>query len=1021
MVTVGQQIGHYQICSVLGSGGMGEVFLANDLQLNRKVALKILSQNILADKDRLRRFEQEAKSASALNHPNILTIFEFGIENGTQFLATEYINGETLRERLQRNHLSLSETIDISIQIASALDSAHSANIIHRDIKPENIMVREDGYVKVLDFGLSKLVNNFPFDNDAQTFMQVQTLAGMIIGTVGYMSPEQARGKQVDNRTDIFSLGVVLYEMLARRQPFIGETVNHTIVAILEKEPPPLLQFIKDCPEEIDKITQKCLAKNPDYRYQKAKDLISDLRLLKQELDYPNKTKPKISVNNATETKTQILKAHTDKTLNIETDSVDKLITNKNLFVRLKNKAKQVINLPVSIFLIFVLTAISLFAFFAFARFRQVPPKPEAINLFNLGAQAIRDGTYYKASKLLEDAVKTDSNFAPAHARLAEAWMELDYVGRAQNELLKVRSLQQEQTKWFYFTDSNNSLYVDAITALILRDFQKAIQNYEAIVQKSPTDSYAFVDLGQAFEKNEEIEKAIENYEKAVAINPQNGSAFLRLGILLNRKTEFQKGFDAFDRAENIYDRQSNDEGVAEVRMQRGISLNIQEKTDAALLQLEKVINSSRASKHQQIRAMLQISSACCSAGKNACAEDYASKAIKLAKEERMENLATNGLIDLGNAFLIRGDNENAEQSFQQAIEFARQDGGNRNEARALLALGSLSLQQNNPEKAAEYVIHALPFYEKGGYKKQILQGNLILGRAYLMQKDYNAALKAFEKVEATEDLSSKAFVNITIGDFLMDQEKYPEALSRFRQSFDLYESLNSSTHTAYSLLNLSDVFCQIGRLEDAKESLSRAELIVNNKDNPQTQLSSTIQFLKAQIALSERNFTEVIKVTENFNPKTDFSLASEVHRIIGLAKTNLNPKNADGVNDCLRATQFATKTKDQRSINTTKLALAEAYLNTGNYSAALDSIFQIKDFFIIAEMNESAWRSWLIAARASKQKGDSEHAKEYASEALNSLFKLQTAWGEEHFRVYLTRPDINLYFSQAQDLTRFY
>lgn len=240
----GKQISHYKILSPLGAGGMGEVYLAEDTRLRRRVALKVLPEAVARDKDRLRRFEQEAFAASALNHPNILTIYEFGAEGETHFLAAELVDGETVRARLQRAPLALDEALDIAVQTAQALGAAHGAGIIHRDIKPENVMIRHDGLVKVLDFGLAKLVEQAPLDTEAETRMQGLTRAGTIVGTVAYMSPEQGRGRTIDARTDLFSLGVVLYEMLTRRHPFLGETNHHTMVAILEKEPPPLAQFV---------------------------------------------------------------------------------------------------------------------------------------------------------------------------------------------------------------------------------------------------------------------------------------------------------------------------------------------------------------------------------------------------------------------------------------------------------------------------------------------------------------------------------------------------------------------------------------------------------------------------------------------------------------------------------------------------------------------------------------------------------------------------------------------------------
>ncbi len=310
---LGQMIGRYRILSLLGTGGMGEVYLAKDTNLRRKIALKVLPARIAQDKDRLRRFEQEAFAASALNHPNILTIFEFGVEGEAHFLASELVQGETLRARIQRSVLSLSETLEITIQIASALQAAHAANIIHRDIKPENVMIRNDGIVKVLDFGLAKLVENASSDPDEITRMELLTRAGAILGTVAYMSPEQARSEAVDARTDLFSLGVVLYEMLTGHRPFTGETVSHTIVAILEKEPPPLALPGQRFPAQIEQIVKQLLAKQVEKRYQSAPVLLSDLKKLKKRLEFEEELAVTSPISPPGDTRTQIHQVKTSE------------------------------------------------------------------------------------------------------------------------------------------------------------------------------------------------------------------------------------------------------------------------------------------------------------------------------------------------------------------------------------------------------------------------------------------------------------------------------------------------------------------------------------------------------------------------------------------------------------------------------------------------------------------------------------------------------------------------------------
>ncbi len=278
-------IAHYNIISAIGAGGMGEVYLGQDTKLERQVALKVLLDEVAGDEERVRRFVQEAKAASALNHPNILTVYEIGEFENTRYIATELIKGETLRDRLRGEPMTLREVLDVAMQVAAALNAAHSAGIVHRDIKPENIMLRDDGIVKVLDFGLAKLTATpvGPADSEDATRAQVNTRPGVVMGTVLYMSPEQARGKETDSRSDVWSLGVVIYEMLTKQTPFAGETANDSIAAILTKEPPPLDD---STPSELRRIVRKSLQKQTDERYQTVKDLLLDVKNLKRELEF---------------------------------------------------------------------------------------------------------------------------------------------------------------------------------------------------------------------------------------------------------------------------------------------------------------------------------------------------------------------------------------------------------------------------------------------------------------------------------------------------------------------------------------------------------------------------------------------------------------------------------------------------------------------------------------------------------------------------------------------------------------
>src|SRR5437867_10496019 len=296
---VGQTFGHYKILKQIGTGGMGEVYLATDITAGRQAALKLLPMRFTGDPERLKRFQQEAHAVVALNHPNILTVYEIGEDHSSHYIASELIEGETLRQRLMRGRMEVSEAVDVAIQVASALAAAHETGIVHRDIKPENIMLRPDGYVKVLDFGIAKLAESVFADpafaaasaewaataDGAGSVTLAATNLGSILGTVRYMSPEQAYGAPVDKSTDIWSLGVVLNEMVTGHVPFTGDTPREVMSAILEKEPPPLTSYIKQTPAELQQIISKTLRKNRDQRYHSAHDLLGALKDLRHKLE----------------------------------------------------------------------------------------------------------------------------------------------------------------------------------------------------------------------------------------------------------------------------------------------------------------------------------------------------------------------------------------------------------------------------------------------------------------------------------------------------------------------------------------------------------------------------------------------------------------------------------------------------------------------------------------------------------------------------------------------------------------
>ena len=354
-------ISHYRILKKLGAGGMGEVYLAEDMNLGRQVAVKVLARELTNNPDHLRRFEREARAASALNHPNILTVYEIGQADGAHFIATEFIEGESLSQRMHRGAMGVAEVLDIGIQVASALAAAHGAKIVHRDIKRDNIMVREDHLVKVLDFGLAKLVQEeaHEVDSEGVTKALLKTTPGLVLGTTQYMSPEQARGLEVDERTDIWSLGVVLYRMVTGKPPFEGSTVSDVIASILKTEPAPLVNEVEPVPRELEQIISKALRKDREDRYQHIKDLLIDLRDCKQELEFSSRLGASVSRQRQSGQSSPSAQFDPDVVTGVETD----LLTasgNKSIVNEIK---RHKLGLAAALIVLFGLVAIGALAY----------------------------------------------------------------------------------------------------------------------------------------------------------------------------------------------------------------------------------------------------------------------------------------------------------------------------------------------------------------------------------------------------------------------------------------------------------------------------------------------------------------------------------------------------------------------------------------------------------------------------------------------------------------------------------
>jgi serine/threonine protein kinase/Tfp pilus assembly protein PilF len=989
---VGKLIGSYKIEALLGAGGMGEVYLAEDTKLDRKVAIKFLPEELEEDDLARRRQIREAKAAAALDHPNICAIHEVAREANHSFIVMQYVEGETLAARIHRGLLPLSQSLDLAIEVADALSLAHALHIVHRDIKPQNIMITPRGQVKVLDFGLAKMVRPESSEQGGLFLENRLSETGVIIGTVPYMSPEQAKGEAVDARSDLFSLGAVLYECVTGKPAFSGNTSVEICAQVIHVDPLPPSQFNQSVPPQLDRVVLTALAKDRQSRHQTAGDLLKELRAVRDSLG-------------AEDVVTRLLPPRPRRRATLTTAA--------KLF------ALSPPRILIPVFLV-VLVALSVPFWWRATPHR---PPPEASHWYGLGTAALRDGTYYKASRALENAIKFDDRFALAHARLAEAWGELDYGDKANHEILRARSLAGDLSP----LPPLDSLYLQAITHVVLREFGPAVERYRKIAEQSPDAEkpHAYLDLGRAYENNDETEKAMASYHQAAQLASQDPAAFLRLGVLYGKQQEFGLAQENFQKAERLYQLLSNNEGAAEVFYQRGFFLKSLGKLSESRAELERALELTRASanQYQQIRTLQVLSGVAASEGDGVQAEQLAWEAIRLAQVNGMENQEAHGLMWLGNAVIQRGDYTDAEKYYQQALELARRNDGRLNEAWALFQLANLRSQQRNTKEALYYIEQALPFYKTGGNRKWLSQALTLLGRLHRNEGDYEAALQAFQEQlqrgEQVGDLSQVAFSHVEIGDLLAAQEQYSEALRHYDEGCKIDRSLDSKVSLGYALTARGGMLWQLGRYDEAKAALDEGSSIAERLDSAYKGLLASIHATNARLELSNWHFQasksksrQALDLAGTQFPDT----AVEAKHTLGLAQVRSGEARA-GTYLCEEAIALAANTGDPRLISGALLSAAEAMLESSDAQRALETAIHAQESFARFGQQDSEWRAWLIAAKAKRRLGDEAAAREYASNAEARLSSLAQKLGPEAYNGYLTRPDVEHFRKQLAQL----
>jgi tetratricopeptide (TPR) repeat protein len=808
----------------------------------------------------------------------------------------------------------------------------------------------------------------------------------VIVGTPLYLSPEQATGKQIDGRSDLFALGALLYECLTGHSAFSGSSVLEIGAQIIHVTPQPPSKLNPAVPPALDRITLKALEKKVEARYQTAAELLTDLKAAATSLSGNG-----VPVSTTPAGATEGFKRGT------------------NAFATLTMQLRRQRFSIASVIPAFLATAIAVLAIYHFWPRTYYKPPAAAAHWYDQGTDSLRNGAYYQASKALTQAVEIDDGYALAHARLAQAWTELDYTERAKDELLAVASIADRSP-----LSPLDTLYLDAIRATVRRKFDDAVKSYTEIAQLSPDESGVYVDLGYAYENGGDPDRALENYLKAIKLNQgQYATAFLRAGIVYNRKNDVTNATKMFDEAERLYKAATNNEGLNEVSRQRGILYRVNGDYERAKTQFQTSLDAARAmgNEAQQIISLIDLSYLASKRGQFSDAENYAQQAASFAQQKQLENLTASGLLELGNAFSAKGDYEKAESYFNQAVQFARANKGRLREAMGLTNLAGVFIQTLRIDEGLKMAQQALDYFQQENYPRLAFLCLTHIGRGFRRKGDYTAAQQALnQKLDLARQSQSQAAVADTeaeLGALLLDQEQLPAALDHYDKAIQLYGSTNPFL-VAFSNVNRAQILTRLGRSEEARQLLDE---LLKTAAKSNHALLPDVYLSQAELSFSERNWPQVISSANEAikagGPKS--SVAIQAQYLLAMAKA-VSGLRSEAQKLCEESMKAASNAGDFALHSRALLACAEVSLKGNDLETAAKLASDAQERLARGGQLESEWRAWIIASQASKSLGDTDKAQEQLKNAQTTRSKLEQQWGSQTFKQYATRPDIQVY-----------
>jgi tetratricopeptide (TPR) repeat protein len=972
-MTVGAQLGHYRVSRLIGSGGMGEVYLAHDTVLGRDVAIKFLSAAETAE--RLRdRLLQEARAVASLDHPCICPVYDVGVDpDGRGYMVMQYLEGETLAARIERGSLPVREALRLCQHITEALAAAHARGIVHRDLKPQNVIVTPSGVPKLLDFGIAKFVRGLDSLQTTTDTGVPMTDAHTVAGTAGYMSPEQIQQRPIDGRSDLFGLGAILFECLTNRRAFEGRNAIEVFGQILHVQPPPPSQFRPELDARHDELCRRLLAKEPDDRFQSAHEVLGVLRLLQPDTAQVP-TPPSASASSAGRRDGGGWRALTGSR-----------VARRTLWIA----AVAAVLIVVAIFIAGRLPG------------RLPAPTPAAARSYDRGTDALRQGAYHSAAVALEEAIRLYPNYPVAYARLAEARAELDDERAAQQALVRLSEHVPNQSR----LPEDERLRLSAIRAVVLRQPDDAVGAYRQLAEKHDDDAGAWTDLGRAQESAGLLTEARASYERAIAAGPDYAAAYLRLGNVEALAGRKEQSLKAYAEAERLYRVSSNVEGEAEVLIKRGALLDVSGDFSGARAALESGLAKAQAIKNafQIVRAQMHLSSVTALEGRAVESERLASTAVNTALAEGLETAAADGLIDLAATLQEAGRPADAQAHLTRALALAERRDAPRIAARARLQTASLHVDQRRAAQALEVLTPALEFFRKHKYRSNELTALSIASRAYEQLDDIpRAHAMATDVLKVAQQMRNDVQLSLALGNLARQATtlgSLPEALALRERAEAINRQQNDIVARPYDLTNRAELLIWLGRERDAEAALAEVDAGIAKGIKVYVGRNRRVKYLRALAAAVNGRFQEAADLAKSIGAEPGGTDAASVlgPALFAYAEAKLGRRPAAAGKPSPAAPAFARERQ---------YWWAATLLAQGRAAEALAAASQGIDQLKRGGNDELEWRLAAIGSIAARKADRKDQQRTLSDRAIAALGRLRAGWGE-HARAYEDRPDL--------------